>query len=1313
MNPTGYGPSRARLYFDGDESKFELWEVKFLAHLRTLKLASTILPAADGGVPDEEINVEKNAECFSWIVQMIDDRSLSLIIRDAKENGRKALEILREYYTSSGKPKVIALYTELTSLKLQPNEGVTDYMIRAETAAASLKRAGEIISDSLLVAMVIKGLPVEYKPFNTVITQKKEQVSFTEFKVALRSYEETVKYCDPSTDDRSSSSVMFQRDIPRRFPDVKCYSCGQIGHKSNDPNCPDFKKQPKRPWCDWCRTNTHFTQQCRKKKGNYHAAKSMDDDNDHSYQFHVAVCDGNNVKTEQVYSMLVDCGATTHIVTDKSKFVCFDQSFSPSDHFIELADGSRKNNLALGKGTAVVKLLDTNDVYHDCVLNNVLYVPSFKTDIFSVQSATSHGSCVTFDQDNAVLSCNGTEFNIVRQGRLYYLNSVCDSSDTSHTLKEWHEIMGHCNYNDVRKMKPHVDGMIVTDDVESECDVCMKGKMTQNSSRKPDARAINVLDFVHCDLSGPVDPVAKDGFRYALVFVDDYSGCTMTYFLKQKSDTVCATKRYLADIAPYGNVKCLRTDNGGEFTSSEFEALLIENKIKHQTSAPHSPHQNGTAERAWRSLFDMARCMLIESGLPKCMWTYAVMYAVYTRNRCYNSRLNMTSLEAMTGRRPDVSKMHTFGTKCFAYVQNAKKLDARCFEGVFVGHDKNSPAYLIYSHDNQTVKRVRCVAFSGIVPGSCVENKLASKPLLQDADDDDGPLVGKCVPSDTDEQSNTNVQNDEPRYPRRTNRGLAPKRYEHSVQSCEDENYCVDYCYNFVCDVPVNYSDAVSCNDAPNWREAMDDEMQSLLENNTWELTPLPEGRPAVGGKWVYAVKHGQDGDVKFKARFVAKGYSQQADVDYHETFSPTAHITSIRMLQQISVVYDLTVHQMDVKSAFLNADIDCEIYVEQPEGYEVLSEDGQKLYCKLNKSLYGLKQSGRNWNNLLHSHLVNEGFVQSLSDACLYTRNIQDVIMVVIVWVDDIIIACNDDDVRDKFKQRLCQLFKMKDLGEISHFIGMQFVRKDDCVLVNQSQFIRKVLCKFGMEDCKPRYTPCEINSNKPVETDTSEPADAKLYRSIVGSLIYIMTATRPDLCYVVTKLSQHMSDPTVKDLTMAKHVLRYLKSTVDYALVFKKSAEPLNLTGFCDSDWGGSDDRRSITGYCFRLSSNGPIISWKSKKQQTVALSTCEAEYVSICAAVQEGKYLTQIVNDMIPYGAEHGRFDLYCDNQGAIALCENPIQHQRSKHIDIKYHFIRSEFQNGVLNLMYVPTVDNVADVFTKPVSRARLDKFKLCY
>jgi len=181
--------------------------------------------------------------------------------------------------------------------------------------------------------------------------------------------------------------------------------------------------------------------------------------------------------------------------------------------------------------------------------------------------------------------------------------------------------------------------------------------------------------------------------------------------------------------------------------------------------------------------------------------------------------------------------------------------------------------------------------------------------LSCDVEDNDVPLDERTH-SDANEQNNANVQNDESRYPRRTNRGLVPKRYEHFVQSHEDKNCSTDYCYNLVCDVPVSYSDVVSCSDAPNWKEAMNDEMNSLLENNTWDLTPLPEGRPAVGGKWVYAMKHGQDGDVKFKARFVAKGYSQQADIDYHETFSPTAHITSVRMLQQQSVEHDLTVHQ-------------------------------------------------------------------------------------------------------------------------------------------------------------------------------------------------------------------------------------------------------------------------------------------------------------------------------------------------------------------------------------------------------------------
>ena len=243
-------------------------------------------------------------------------------------------------------------------------------------------------------------------------------------------------------------------------------------------------------------------------------------------------------------------------------------------------------------------------------------------------------------------------------------------------------------------------------------------------------------------------------------------------------------------------------------------------------------------------------------------------------------------------------------------------------------------------------------------------------------------------------------------------------------------------------------------------------------------------------------------------------------------------------------------------------------------------------------------------------------------------------------------------------------------------------------------------------MQDCKHKYTPCDISLNKFCD-EPAEPADNRLYREIVGSLIYIMTATRPDLCYIVTKLSQYMSQPSKNHMIAAKHVLRYLKATMFQKLVYTKSDEPFTLTGFCDADWGSSDDRKSTTGYGFMLS-NKSLISWKSRKQPTIALSTCEAEYMAMGAATQGGLFLKALIKDMM--GFEFDTFTLKCDNQGAIALGKNPVQHQRSKHIDIKYHFIRNEIQNGTVDIQYVPTDQNWADIFTKPVGKPKLQMFK---
>ena len=283
----------------------------------------------------------------------------------------------------------------------------------------------------------------------------------------------------------------------------------------------------------------------------------------------------------------------------------------------------------------------------------------------------------------------------------------------------------------------------------------------------------------------------------------------------------------------------------------------------------------------------------------------------------------------------------------------------------------------------------------------------------------------------------------------------------------------------------------------------------------------------------------------------------------------------------------------MDVNSAYLNADIDTEIYVEQPKGFIKTDKSGRKLVWKLKKSLYGLKQSGRNWNNLLHKCLIDENFNQSLADTCVYTKFEGDSITIILFWVDDIIIAANNFDVLNTVKRKFHNMFKMKDMGVLSWFLGIEFKFTNGNIIMNQNKYCLKILDKFDMNECKPKSIPCDASVNKTMNYDSPELADPRLYREIVGSLIYVMIGTRPDICYAVTKLSQHMSKPTNAHLGLAKHVLRYIKGTLNFVLKFSKSDDPLKLIGFCDSDWGNSEDRRSITGYCYKLNINGPLIS------------------------------------------------------------------------------------------------------------------------
>ncbi|CAB4006338.1 Hypothetical predicted protein [Paramuricea clavata] len=558
QNATGYGlrrdiPGRyGRLLFDGDERKYEQWEIKFLGYMRLQKLRDTIV-ASD----EDEVSDDKNAEAFAELIQFLDDKSLSLIMRDAVDDGQKALKILRGHYAGTSKPRIISLDTELTSLVKSTHEMVTDYVIRAETAEAALKNAGENVTESLLIAMVLKVLPETFKLFTVVITQNEKKQTFCDFKAALRSFEETERA-------RGSNSTE-----------------GDSTHNDNT-----------------CRKNKNKNKNKGKSENNK-ANKALNvEQGEHSFAFQIKAQQGvSKINVERPSKLLVDCGATTHIITDQSKFSSFDQTFRPESHYIELADGTRSNNVALKRGSVNLAITNSTGRCVNASLKNALYIPSYPQDIFSVQAATQKGASVIFHPQSAeLISKDGKKFNIEKHGKLYYLHvgpysdiENTDSVNYTSDLKGWHEKLGPCNYEDVVKLQDVVDGMKVSDSSSKpDCDTCVLGKMTQCRNRNPDVRSKAPLELVHTDLAGPVDPMSKDGFRYTVAFTDDYSGAVPRFLTLSTRFLTLRTKvPHPEDKVPHAEDKVPHAEEKVPY--AEDKVPHDEDKVPHaEDKVPHA-----------------------------------------------------------------------------------------------------------------------------------------------------------------------------------------------------------------------------------------------------------------------------------------------------------------------------------------------------------------------------------------------------------------------------------------------------------------------------------------------------------------------------------------------------------------------------------------------------------------------------------------------------------------------------------------------------------------------------------------------------
>ena len=493
---------------------------------------------------------------------------------------------------------------------------------------------------------------------------------------------------------------------------------------------------------------------------------------------------------------------------------------------------------------------------------------------------------------------------------------------------------------------------------------------------------------------------------------------------------------------------------------------------------------------------------------------------------------------------------------------------------------------------------------------------------------------------------------------------------------------------------PKNFKDAE--NDEF-WILAMQEELNQFERSDVWELVPRPSTQSMIGTKWVFRNKRDEHGViVRNKARLVAQGYNQEEGIDYEETFAPVARLESIRMLLAFASHKEFILYQMDVKSAFLNGYIVEEVYVEQPPGFQ--DHKYPDYVFKLKKALYGLKQAPRAWYDRLSKFLLQNGFSIGKVDTTLFTKTKGVDLIIVQIYVDDIIFGSTNVSLCEEFSKCMHSEFEMSMMGELNYFLGLQIKQTKEGIFINQAKYVKDLLKKFDFEGMKPLSTP--MSSSIKIDKDENGKAvDITKYRGMIGSLLYL-TASRPDIMYSVCLCARYQSNPKESHLNAVKRIFRYLSGTKNLGLWYPKGTH-IDLFSYTDADWAGCTiDRKSTSGTCHFL--GFALVSWFSKKQNSVALSTAEAEYISAASCCAQVLWMKQTLLDL---GLSYDHVPIMCDNTSAINLSKNPVLHSRTKHIEIRHHFLRDHVQKGDITLEFISTNHQIADILTKPLALER--------
>ena len=1285
--------------------------------------------------------------------------ALQIYVRNAK-TAKEAWDSLSGHFEEKTLSKKIDYRKQLYACKLSSGTTMEAHLNRLKTIAEHLEALKDPVSDKDLVMILVSSLPDSYNNFVTALESlKEEELKWTYVRDRLMAEYDRKKGGDGKGNSRgddalyagnggnnfkgngkkfSSNSKPWQKNF---HSEKECHHCHQKGHIRRD--CAKWKSSKSGNNGGGAATNnggggggvSNFTV-------SQNVGVKVGLNPTFSPEFAFKVCE-DSVGDDDWW---IDSGASNHMSPNESDFLNYTEFEEPVK--VNLADKSHL--LALGSGDVGIQLYDINNRTVDVKLKNTLYIPTIQNKLFSVSSAVEIDGAVKFDKDGVTWEKDGISTKIgQKHGKLFKLNSQSRSSDHSCYLSKakdsvslWHQRFGHLNESDLKMLnnKEMVTGMdlVVKDGEEvGVCHGCTLGKARRFSfPKKSECKTTKPLQLIHSDLCGPMHIPSVGGSRYFVTYTDDYSRYVSVYMLKTKDEAYDKFVEYVELVENQLDlkVKKFRSDGGGEYVGNNFKEFCKSRGIAIEGSISYTPQQNGVAERMNRTLVEMARSMIHHANLPQHLWAEAVATAAYIRNRCPTSSFKgVTPYEMLCGIKPDVDHLRVFGCDVYVHIpdQKRRKLEKKAYKAVFAGYPVGKKGYKIFNPANNRFAYSRDVTFQENSFTAFDSRNLAGQDVspfddmfdisedfikVDDSDDerddvidDEQQIVIEDVVIDIldeDGRATVNgmvveeeVEKKVPVVRKSTRESKAPDTYG------EWANIAVTG------SDPNTFKQAMKSPSSENWKKAMYEEFSSLTKHKTWDLVDLPDRANLVGCKWVFKTKRRADGEIdKFKSRLVAQGYSQEEGVDFDEVFAPVAKYKSIRTVLAIANQLNLDVHQMDVKTAFLNGDLNEDIYMKQPEGF--VSKKFPAKVCKLNKSLYGLKQSARMWNMKIDEYLKAAKYTQSEADPCIYYRTeIVDgktLIMIIAVYVDDTILLSNDTDLMLLEKKRLSERFEMDDRGEIHYILGMEVKRnrEEKTMTISQKSYLESVLARFDMQNCNPVGTPLEAGKKFVKISDDEEPVDVRKYQAAIGSLNYAAIATRPDLSVAVSMLSQHMRNPSADHWSGVKRVLRYIRGTIDFGLKFTYS-DNFVLHGFADADWAGcTESRKSTSGEFFQI--GNCAVSWRSKKQSVVALSSCEAEYISLCSATQEVVWLRRLLKSI---GFHQDQATTICeDNQGAICLSKNPKDHTRTKHVDVKFHFTRETIEKNVVSLEYCPTGKMLADTLTKGLAKPAFEKFR---